>query len=112
MMDTFRLLDRHGHLLKEKYKGDLKRHIRYDDDNKSLYLDVKPTKTDPWQRILPEEARRERLIRETEPRSSKATKQRTLSTLEEDSDEDFEDDEEDNNDEQPGPPGSRPNNNL
>ena len=29
LMETFRTLDRHGHLLKEKYGGELKRHVRY-----------------------------------------------------------------------------------
>ena len=85
LMDTFRLLDRHGHLLKEKYGKDLRRHVRYDDDTLSLYLDVKRSSKDQWRRITPETARRERNTRD---RASSSGRARSLSTLDGGSDED------------------------
>ena len=46
LMDTFRVLDRHGHLLKEKYGSELRRHVRYDDENMSCLLYTSPSPRD------------------------------------------------------------------
>ena len=47
LLECFRTLDKHGHVLKQKYekKGKkIKRHVNYDDEAESLYLDVKSLK--------------------------------------------------------------------
>ena len=64
LLETFRTLDKHGHLLKQKYGQHLRRHVRFDDENLSLYLDVRKNSSSPWERIMPEQARHERAIRE------------------------------------------------
>ena len=67
LLECFRTLDTHGHLLKLKYekKGiKIRRHVNFDDEAESLYLDVKITKEDPWERIYPDYARSERRKRE------------------------------------------------
>ena len=67
LLECFRTLDQHGHLLKLRYDklgNKLRRHVNYDDDAESLYLDVKVSKDEPWERVYPEFAREERKRRE------------------------------------------------
>ena len=51
----FRLYEAHAAALRAKY-GDVRRAVRFDDINKSLYMDVKLESTD-WHRISAEEMR-------------------------------------------------------
>ena len=48
LRETFRTLDQHGHLLKVKYGKQLRRHIRYDNENLSLYLEVRKNADERW----------------------------------------------------------------
>ena len=53
LADDFRILEWYGaHLRKKKGLG-FRRSIRFDDDRKSLYVDVKLPHSDKWHRILP-----------------------------------------------------------
>ena len=54
---TFKMLERHGHTLKTRHGADLKRHIRFDDDELDLVLDVKLPKEDNWTRLSPQYVR-------------------------------------------------------
>ena len=82
LLECFRTLDKHGHILKLKYekKGHrLRRHVNFDDDEESLYLDVKTSQDDPWERVYPDYAREQRKKRE---RLAKAgSRHRRMSTV-------------------------------
>ena len=97
LLECFRTLDKHGHVLKMKYekKGrKIKRHVNYDDESESLYLDIKLSKDDPWERVYPDVAREER--REREKRMSRSRKKpRTTSTIDTSTSEDSNDDDPD-----------------
>ena len=69
--DTFRTLDNHGHLLKTKYGSELRRHIRFNDENLSLHLEVRKKNGDRWERIYPEQAACERKERERREKKKK-----------------------------------------
>ena len=84
LLECFRTLDKHGHLLKLRYekKGiKIKRHINYDDESESLYLDVKISKDDPWERIYPDYARDERRRREKKAAAGRDRRDRLSSTV-------------------------------
>ena len=51
LRDVFRTLEKYGHTLKDRLGPGLKRHIKFDDQKKTLYMDVcKPTETE-WIRV-------------------------------------------------------------
>ena len=92
LLECFRTLDKHGHILKQRYEKmgkKLKRHVNYDDETESLYLDVKVSKDDPWERVYPEFAREERRKREKKIAHRRVDR---LSSIVESSDDDFDDD--------------------
>ena len=53
LMPTFKMLERHGHQLRTRYGPELKRHIKYEDNEKSLVLDVKLPGENEWVRMTP-----------------------------------------------------------
>lgn len=64
LMECFKTLDRHGHILKGIHGQDFRRHVKMDDQNESLYLDVRVKQGEQWERVYPEFAKSEREIRE------------------------------------------------
>lgn len=64
---TFKTLESHGYALRQRYGPTLKRHIRFDDYAKDLYLNVKLPGEEEWMKILPDFASREQ--RESEQSS-------------------------------------------
>ena len=108
LLECFRTLDKHGHILKMKHekKGHkIKRHINFDDDTKSLYLDVKVSRDHPWEHVYPDVAREERKAREKKYNKSRRT--RTTSTISSSDSEDGSDKDEDWYSEEPGPSRQR-----
>lgn len=89
LLSTFKVLEKHGHELKKKYGAPLRRQIMYDDDNQSLYLDVKMSQESSWERVSPDTAEAERMVRERrEKRKTRNTEnRRTMSTIGSDTDE-------------------------
>jgi len=83
LRETFRTLDTHGHILKTKYGRAFRRHIRYDDENRSRVLEVRTKPGERWERISPDTARFERRVREERERKkmTKGKKARTVSTI-------------------------------
>ena len=57
LMSTFKSLEAHGHKMRMRYGNDFKRHVRFDDDRKSLYLNVRLPGERLWTRISPDFAR-------------------------------------------------------
>ena len=57
LMNTFKLLENHGHELRNGHGEDFKCHIRFDDEAKSLYLNVKIPNESTWTRVEPALAR-------------------------------------------------------
>ena len=53
LMGLIRLLEGHGRNLKKKYGAEFKRHIRFYDTERSLYLNVRLPGDDAWTRIGP-----------------------------------------------------------
>ena len=88
LLPVFRTLEKHGHILKQRSGAEMKRQIMYDDDEMSLYLDVKITRDAPWQRVMPSVAKKERMIREEREgrKAKKETNTRTTSTIDTDTD--------------------------
>ena len=54
LMSTFKLLEAHGHKMRMRYGSDFKRHVRFDDGRKSLYLNVRLPGERLWTRISPD----------------------------------------------------------
>ena len=57
LMSVFKLLETHGRKMRDRYGKEFKRHIRYDDSARSLYLNVKLPQEENWTRISPGFAR-------------------------------------------------------
>ena len=55
---TFKLLERHGHALRAKHGPELKRHIKFDDEELSLFLNVRLPAQDNWIKVPLEFVRR------------------------------------------------------
>ena len=53
LMGTFRLLENHGKALRDRYGPEFRRHIRYDDQNRSLFLNIRIPGESSWTRISP-----------------------------------------------------------
>ena len=53
LLPTFKLLERHGHLLRGRHGPELKRHIKFDDAEQGLVMDVKLPGEDEWVRMTP-----------------------------------------------------------
>ena len=72
LLGMFKLLHRHGHQLRDRYGPELKRHVRFADEEMSLRLEVKFPNSDGWERISPQLAkdleRQDNLRNETRPR--------------------------------------------
>ena len=62
----------------------MRRHIRFNDEDRSLVLEVRKSVNERWERIYPEDATEERKIREARQRNKKK-KTRTMSTISSDS---------------------------
>ena len=113
LLSTFKVLEKHGHILRQKYGAQLRRQIMYDDDNQSLYLDVKPAQDAQWERVTPETANAERMRREEKERrrERRERKQRITSTVESDTEEEGNSgtdmDEDEAEEEDGGAPGTR-----
>ena len=54
---TFKLMESHGHNLRHKYGPMLKRHVKFDDVELSMFLDVKLPNEEGWIRVTPDFAR-------------------------------------------------------
>ena len=50
----FKLLERHGHSLQSRHGQELKCHIRFDDDERDLVLEVKLPGEESWTRLSPQ----------------------------------------------------------
>ena len=57
LMGTFKLLENHGRQLRERYGPDFKRHVRFGDTEKSLFLNIRLPSDQVWTRISPAFAR-------------------------------------------------------
>jgi hypothetical protein len=53
LLGVFKLLHRHGHKLRDRYGPELKRHVRFADEDMSLRLEVRFPNSDKWERISP-----------------------------------------------------------
>ena len=56
---TFRTLENYGYRMRLKYGKDTKRYTRFDEENLSLYLEIRTRNDGRWIRISPSHARRE-----------------------------------------------------
>ena len=56
-MATFKLLENHGRELKGRYRTEFKRHIRFDDEKKGIFLNIKIPGDTTWTRVDPSVAR-------------------------------------------------------
>ena len=56
LQKTFKLLEAHGQLLSLRYGEGFRRYIKYDDAEKSFYLEVQLPDSNKWVDIPPEEA--------------------------------------------------------
>ena len=54
LMSVFKLLEDHGRQMKLKYGAEFKRHIRFDDSERNLYLNVRLPGELSWTRIGPD----------------------------------------------------------
>ena len=54
---TFKMLENHGHSLRRKHGPMLKRHIKFDDMELSMYLDVRLPGENEWVKVTPEFAK-------------------------------------------------------
>ena len=54
LMTKFKMMEKHGHSLRNKHGKDLKRHIKFNDDDKSLVLEVKLPGEESWIRLSAE----------------------------------------------------------
>ena len=59
MMTAFKTLEAYGYYLKNEHREDVKKYIKFDEFDESLYLQVKHTKDDDWVTFTPEQAKRE-----------------------------------------------------
>ena len=57
LMTTFKLLESYGRDLRVRYGKDFKRHVRFDDEARSLYLNMRIPGDQNWTRISPDTAR-------------------------------------------------------
>ena len=65
LMADFKALEQYGHALKSKHKNGFKRHIKLDDSNLSLYLDVFLPSQNKWIRVGVDHAREDNKKRMT-----------------------------------------------
>ena len=54
LMSVFKTLESYGRQLRMKYGEDFKRHVRFDDTDRSLFLNVRFPGEDTWSRISPD----------------------------------------------------------
>ena len=57
LLPTFKLLNSHGYEIKLKNGNETRRYVKFDEDNLSLYLEVRLPGQQKWIRIKPEQAR-------------------------------------------------------
>ena len=57
LMDIFRLLSRFGTRLQGKHGEGTKRHVKFDDVENSLYMNIKLPGDETWSRVTPEMAK-------------------------------------------------------
>ena len=57
LMGIFKLLEAHGRKLRARYGPDFKRHVRFDDSERSLFLNVKLPGEESWSHVSPSLAR-------------------------------------------------------
>ena len=64
LMSVFKLLETHANGIRSRYKEGVKRSIRFDDIDRSLYMDMKLSGSGIWHRIGPSQVRESRKIQE------------------------------------------------
>ena len=52
--NTFKVLERHGHALRARHGPELKRHVKYDDEEMSLFVNVRLPGQEPWIKVTPD----------------------------------------------------------
>ena len=57
LMSTFKILNGHGHEIRNMHGRDTKRYIKFDEDRLTLMLEVRLPSSSKWIRITPEQAR-------------------------------------------------------
>lgn len=57
LLPTFKLLSNHGYEIRSVHGRDTKRYVKFDDENLSLFLEVRLPNQTKWTRIKPDQAR-------------------------------------------------------
>ena len=57
LLPTFKMLNDHGYEIKKVNGPDTKRYVKFDDDNLSLYLEIRLPGQSKWIKVRPEQAR-------------------------------------------------------
>ena len=71
LMTAFKTLESYGYYLKNEHREDIRKYIKFDEYDETLFLQVKHAKDDEWLTFTPEQAKRE-LYQKNEKRVQKS----------------------------------------